>query len=275
MKLLYSLFIITFLFPSLSNQNKNRTKNFPKEELQVKHFPKKENVWVFLMAGQSNMAGRGFVEPKDTIPNTRVITINVKDDVIYAKEPLHFYEPTMAGLDIGKSFGEELIKHIPDSITVLLIPTAVGGSKIEKWINDENFRKVRLFSNFEEKLKLAENYGEVKGILWHQGESNTSNKNSINAYENNLSLLISKFRKIAKNNQLPVIIGELGSYSENKDQWNAINSKIISVSKTDSLIGLVRTQDLTDRGDNVHFNSKSIRLLGKRYAKKFMEVSPN
>ena len=58
------------------------------------------------MAGQSNMAGRGFVEPIDTLINTRILTINRQNKLIYAKEPLHFYEPHKKGLDLGMSFSK-------------------------------------------------------------------------------------------------------------------------------------------------------------------------
>jgi hypothetical protein len=116
--------------------------------LKAKFIPDKQNVWVFILAGQSNMAGRGKVEPDDTIPNTRILSINKNGDLIIAKEPLHFYEPSMTGLDCGLSFGKTLLKHIPDSITILIIPTAVGGSSISQWINDSIFRNVTLFSNF-------------------------------------------------------------------------------------------------------------------------------
>lgn len=61
------------------------------------------------------MAGRGMVEPADTTPDPRTFTINTGGDILVAKEPLHFYEPALAGLDCGLSFGKELLKHIPDS----------------------------------------------------------------------------------------------------------------------------------------------------------------
>ena len=53
----------------------------------------KENVWVFIMAGQSNMAGRGIVEAEDTISDKRIFSINKDGQIIIAKEPIHFYEP--------------------------------------------------------------------------------------------------------------------------------------------------------------------------------------
>ena len=124
----FQLTIVLFSMLSLSyGQDTNeRTQFFPKVELAVENIPNKENLWVFILAGQSNMAGRGLVGPQDTVPNNRVYTLNKQGNIIFAKEPLHFYEPTMAGLDSGLSFGKALIKHIPDSISVLLIPTAVG-----------------------------------------------------------------------------------------------------------------------------------------------------
>ena len=95
-------------------RNKDWTINFPKKTEYVKDMPKKENLWVFLMAGQSNMAGRAFVEPSDTISNKRILTIDKNDKWIYAKEPLHFYEPTMAGLDCGLSFSHKILDSIPE-----------------------------------------------------------------------------------------------------------------------------------------------------------------
>src|SRR5690606_21827038 len=133
--------------------------------------PDKENLWVFILAGQSNMAGRGFVEPQDTIPTERVLTINKKGEIIVAKEPLHFYEPTMTGLDCGLSFGKELVEQLPGSVSILLLPTAVGGSSIQRWLGDSSFRDVPLYANFEEKVHIGKNHGTIKGILWHQGEN--------------------------------------------------------------------------------------------------------
>ena len=46
-----------------------------------------EKVWVFILAGQSNMAGRGKIEAEDTISAPRILTINDKGDIIPAKEP--------------------------------------------------------------------------------------------------------------------------------------------------------------------------------------------
>ncbi len=158
------------------------------------------------MAGQSNMAGRGLVESKDTIPDKRILSINKAGQLIVAKEPLHFYEPALTGLDCGYSFGKTLIKNIYDSISVLLIPTAVGGNSISQWLGDSVYRNVKLFSNFKVKVAIAKQFGVIKGILWHQGESDANEKN-IPLYRERLSNLFTKFRLANGNNNLPILLG--------------------------------------------------------------------
>jgi len=250
----------------------SRTQNFPKNELQVEKVPEKENVWVFMLAGQSNMAGRGLVEPQDTIPSHRVLTINKDAELIVAKEPLHFYEPTMTGLDLGLSFGKELIRHLPDSISVLIIPTAVGGSGITHWLEDQVFRNVQLFSNFKEKAIIGQQYGTMKGILWQQGESDAVREENTQLYQQRLSKLTQMFREVTGNDRLPVIFGELGSFSKNREQWEKINEQIRKYASTDSLTGIVETGDMKDKGDKVHFDSESLRIMGQRFAQEYLNI---
>ena len=252
-----------------------RTKYFPSIEQKTNDIPSKENVWVFILAGQSNMAGRGIVEPMDTIPNLKILTINKKEDIIIAKEPLHFYQPTLTGLDCGLSFGKELLKHIPDSISLLIIPAAVGGSSINQWINDEIFRNVKLFSNFKAKVAIGKRHGTIKGILWHQGEIDATTQLTIETYDKQLQNLFNLFRNELAIDELPILIGELGSFSKTKDNWSAINSKIEDYIAIDSFAHLIKTDDLRHIGDSLHFDSEAQRKIGKRFAEKFVEVEIN
>lgn len=253
-------------------QDDNRTEFFPKIEQKPDVIPAKENVWVFILAGQSNMAGRGKVEPVDTIPDIRIFTINKEGELLLAKEPLHFYEPAATGLDCGLSFGKELLKHIPDRISVLIIPTAVGGSSISQWINDSTFRNVTLMTNFKEKIKIGQKYGTIKGILWHQGENDATTQETIEIYNKQLQKLFAIFRNEIANNELPIIIGELGSFSMTDDNWQAINSKIEEYIETDPNAYLIKTNDLKDKGDKVHFDSEGLREIGRRFAGQFVKT---
>jgi hypothetical protein len=269
MKYIFILTTFIILVSCKPNAKDLRLQNFPKAELIPNDLGKKENTWVFILAGQSNMAGRGFVEPQDTLPVERIITINKTGHIVIAKEPLHFYEPSMTGLDCGLSFGKSLLKDIPDSITILLIPTAVGGSSISQWVGDSTHRNVRLLSNFSEKVDIAKKYGIVQAVLWHQGE-NDANGKDVALYKERLQKLIVKFRAIIDNKNLPILIGELGSYSDDSKFWSLINEQIESYSSTDSNTVFITTKDLKDKGDKVHFNSIGQRLLGQRFASAYL-----
>lgn len=175
----------------------------------------------------------------------------------------------MTGLDCGLSFAKTIIKQVPDSLSILLIPTAVGGSSISKWLGDSTFRKVQLLTNFKEKVQLGNKYGRVKGILWLQGE-NDANQNDIPLYKNRLSELFVKFRQIVGNEDLPILIGKLGTFSNNNENWMKINEQIKLYSSTDSNALIINTSDLNDKGDKVHFNSEGQRILGQRFANEYI-----
>ena len=220
------------------------------------------------MAGQSNMAGRGFVEGEDTISSPRILALNKQNEWVYAKEPLHYYEPGRTGLDCGLSFAKELSKKLGDKITIGLVPCAIGGSSIEQWLNNSTYRGVTLYSNFLEKAKVAAQYGTIKGLLWHQGESNTGEKSRIN-YKQKLETFFAKVRNDLQQPGLPIYMGTLGSYLTKYSfpYTEEINKDIKEVSETGKNIYLIKTSDFTHLKDTIHFDSPSQRLMGKRFAK--------
>ena len=246
-----------------------RTQYFPKKIEYVQEIPSKEKIWVFLMAGQSNMAGRGIVEPQDTLSDKRILTIDAKGQLIYAKEPLHFFEPTRTGLDCGLSFGKALLKKIPSDITLLLLPTAIGGSAIRQWLGDSSYRGVNLMTNFKEKVAIGKQYGKIKAILWHQGESDASAAR-IPLYKDNLAKLFTMFRDITGEKNIPVLMGELGSYSNSKATWLQINEIIHEYVTQDKYATYIKTDDFVHIGDTVHFNSAGQRMMGERFANAYL-----
>lgn len=272
MKIYFTLFFLVFFLNEGQSQGVRKA-NFPNTVEFVKKLPKTENLWIFFMAGQSNMAGRGLVEPQDTLSNKRILTIDSLGKWIYAKEPLHFYESTMTGLDCGLSFANELLASVPKGVSIAVIPCAVGNTSVEQWLGDEETRGIKLFSNFKSKVEKYQKYGTIKGILWHQGEANTKAELVPN-YANNLQQLFKNFRTVVKNEKLPIFVGQLGSYAQSftwRILWNAINNSITQVAENDPNTYVVYTQDLKNKGDNLHFDSESQRKLGRRYAAKYLE----
>lgn len=253
--------------------HKSGEDKFLRETEKIEKLPSKNRLWVFIMAGQSNMAGRAAIAPQDTVSDPRIITINKDNEWIVAKEPLHFYEPSMTGLDCGLSFGRELINTLNDSTMIAMIPCAVGGSSIEQWVGDSVHREVKLLSNLKEKIDLAKEYGIIKGILWHQGENDANTKLTA-GYRNKLSKLFLEIRDHIDNDSLPVLIAELGSFAkpaQKQEVWDSLNYELIKLADSDSNIYIIETKDLKDKGDNLHFNSEAQRTIGKRFAEKYAE----
>ena len=260
-------FILLFLIFCVSCSENNTMKNENKTEPD-------QNIWVFFMAGQSNMAGRGTIEAQDLVTNNQILTINSESNWIVAREPLHFYE-SASGLDCGMSFAQELLKHVPDSITIIMMPCAVGGSSVLQWLNDEEHRDVKLLSNFREKVQLSKQKGTIKGILWHQGEAN-ANAFDLPFYKEVLLSLFSKFRASVENDKLPIIMGEIGRFAkpqEKAEYFEAINQIIRTAAAENDNLYFISSEGLEDRGDHLHFNSEAQRELGKRYAQKWMKIN--
>jgi len=235
----------------------------------------KENVWVFVMAGQSNMAGRGIVEPQDTVSDSNILFLNKEMKLEIAKEPLHVYEPNLAGLDFGLSFAKELRSQVSKNIKIVLIPCTVGGSSINQWVGDSIHRNVKLYSNFKNRVTFAQTIGTVKGVLWHQGESD-AHENSLPKYQSQLEILFGNFRKEISTQNLPIIVGELGEYAEPESQnlnWKSLNEILHKMAKNDVNLYVISSKGLKSNPDKVHFNSEAQRELGKRYAKQFLIIN--
>lgn len=266
-----SLLILALIvvFSSYAQQEPDRTKFFPKEELKPASIPKKKKVWVFVMAGQSNMAGRGQVQPEDTIVNERILAVNKDGQLVLAKEPLNLHEPSMVGLDCGVSFARTILKNCPTDVSILILHTAVGGSSIQKWIYDSVHREISLLTNFKKRVAAAKKFGMIKGIIWHQGEAD-ANAKGIPMYAKNLDTLFGMFRKICGNVALPIVLGELGHFSKTShESFMQINQIMYDHALKDPYAAVIKTGDLDHKGDNLHFNTAGQRTLGTRYAEAF------
>jgi hypothetical protein len=264
------IIIFLSLFTSCTAGKKiqeDQSNHFPVIVEKPTALPSKENFYIFILAGQSNMAGRGFVQPQDTVSSPYVLALNKDNQWVYAKEPLHYYEPLRTGLDCGLSFGKKLSSLYKNNITIGLVPCAVGGSSIEQWLGDSTYHDVTLYSNMMKKIKIASQYGIIKGILWHQGETNASKVNYKN-YKQKLEIFFTKVRNDSGNPDLPVYAGELSSFLNRTTNpfADSVNNDLHSLSVKMKNIYVIKTGDLTPKSDTIHFDSRSQRIMGERFA---------
>jgi len=235
--------------------------------------PSKENFHLFLLIGQSNMAGRGTVEPQDKIAHPRVLTLNKDGAWVPAIDPIHF-DKNIAGVGLGRTFGLELAESTPGA-TIGLIPCAVGGTPIDLWQPGALWDKPKChpWDDAMVRAKLALKVGTLKGILWHQGESD-SNREKAAAYASKLADLIARVRNELGAPTVPFIAGEPGQFAGRP--WNEFQ-RLVDQTLRDLPAKVQHTafasaEGLVDQGDKLHFDANSYREFGKRYAVAYLKL---
>ena len=234
--------------------------------------PPKEKFYLVLLAGQSNMAGRGFVEDADKIPNPRVLMLDRELKWVPAVDPVH-YDKKTAGVGPGKRFAELLAASDP-TITVGLIPTACGGSSISVWKPGAFFKSTnsRPYDDCLKRARRAMQDGTLKVILWHQGESD-ANKKKADLYEKKFGEFVKRLRSDLDAADVPIVAGQLSQWSK----WNkfrktvdAATRKVISENQP---AAFATSEELTSNPDKIHFDRKSQHIFAERYFKAYQSLT--
>lgn len=230
---------------------------------------------VFLLAGQSNMAGRGDVAAQDTLAHPRVLMFTADGRWAPAVDPMHFDKP-VAGVGPGRAFGIALAERDPQ-IVVGLIPAAVGGSPIETWTPGAVHEQTGAHpwdDALDRTRRALAGGGELRAILWHQGESD-SHPERAPRYQARLDSLIARFRETLDDPDLPFIVGQLGRFDGRP--WDARREQVNRAHETlpDRVphTAFVTSQGLTPKPDSVHFDAASARTLGRRYADTLLQIT--
>jgi hypothetical protein len=224
----------------------------------------KDTLLIYIMAGQSNMAGRGAVEPQDTVTNPRILTIDSAGNLVIAKEPLHFYQPGFSGLDCGVSFAGNLLPAIPAGSSICLVPCAISSTTVQQWLGDSS-HGVKLYSNMLSRAQIAMQHGVLRGVLWHQGEANAEDSSGPVRYAADLEAFVLKIRKDVQDDQLPFFAGTLADFCRYPFK-DSVNASIRRAANALPRIFVVSTADLSCKPDSVHFDAAGQREMGRRFA---------
>jgi hypothetical protein len=235
--------------------------------------PARENFHLFLLVGQSNMAGRGKIEAGDQQPHPRVLMLSKEGQWVPAVDPMHFDKPG-AGVGPGRAFGIAVAEARPE-ITVGLVPCAAGGSPIASWQPGgyHGQTKSHPYDDALRRAKTAMESGMLKGILWHQGESD-SQPGKADVYEQKLHELIARLRKDLGTPEVPFIAGQLGQFEGRpwSDAKRLVDAALRELPQSVPHAAFVSSDGLTHKGDQVHFDAKSCREFGQRYARAYLDV---
>lgn len=219
-----------------------------------------------LLIGQSNMAGRGFIEDVSPIYNEHINVLRNGRWQTMA-EPLNF-DRHVSGVGPATSFAQAWAEdHQGESIGV--IPCAEGGSSIDDWAIDGLLTRHAI-----SEAKFAMETSEIVGILWHQGESDSYGER-YKTYEDKLLSLLKHLREELNAPDIPFIIGELGHYlgevgfGKSAVEYKQINKILSKVAHTEKNCYFVTSKGLTANPDGIHINAMSQRKFGLRYYEAF------
>lgn len=229
--------------------------------------PDSQKLDIFLLVGQSNMAGRGKIEDVDKTPDPHVWVFNQQKTWAPAVDPLHFDKPKIAGVGLGLNFGKTLVAKDPSRF-IGLVPAAVGGTSIDQWKKGG-----QLYEDALARAKAALKHGTLAGILWHQGEADSSQAKT-DAYPEKFEKLVQNFRAELQAPDVPVIAGQLGEFHAKKAPGTThFNEMLMDLHKKVPHMAAVSSKDFTSIGDDTHFDAKSQREFGKRYAEAYLQLS--
>lgn len=222
-----------------------------------------DNMRLFLLIGQSNMAGRGAVEAQDQEVNPRIFMLDKEMKWVPARDPVHF-DKAAAGVGLCSQFARDVLKKNPD-ITIGLIPCAFGGTRMDEWKPGS-----KLYVNAVLRTKEAVKKGVLSGVLWHQGESDTGKPELVKAYPEKFIAMIASLRRDLGAEKVPLLIGELSRQNEKYADFNANLPGIVSKLQP---CALVKSDGLKLGRDNLHFDSQSLRTFGSRYAVSYLKLA--
>ncbi len=256
-------------------------------------FSQDPKFYIFLSLGQSNMEGfPGGIEEQDKVPvDDRFKVLAAVDFPDQGRKQGEWYPaaPPLcrpgAGLGPTDYFGRTLIATLPKDIKVGVVNVAVAGAKIE--VFDQT--KIEAYeasappwmqgiiksyggspyTRLVETAKQAQKDGVIKGILLHQGESNTNDKEWPGKVKGIYESLLKDLDLNAKD--VPLLAGEVVNADQN-GVCAGMNSIIAELPKTIPTAHVISSKGCPSLPDRLHFSPEGYRELGRRYGEKMVSL---
>ncbi len=243
------------------------------------------DVWV--LAGQSNMQGVGNRADVES-PDPRVNTFSMSYEWRVAQEPLHtlaespdsvHFDPAKGdeeranqiagwrdgskGAGLGLAFAKEMVRRTGRPVG--LIASAHGGTSMAQWnpaLKDQG--GASLYGSMCQQVAAAG--GQVRGVLWYQGESD-ANAEASAIFSEKLSALIAAMRNDFNRPELPFLQVQIGRVvlPWDVDAWNRIQVAQLDATSVIPHTGVVASVDL-DLDDGIHIGTPGLKVLGHRLA---------
>lgn len=264
---IYSMVIIN---RELTATERNALEAWTLERMPAPELPDDTDMDVFLLIGQSNMVGVAFNPNADRYP-AGAYQFNQANELVPATIQLDHHDANGSFIGLGLQFTIDYMAANPGRYPVL-IPRAKGGSSLSgSWVSGGFYREDAIDDT---NAFLAAHPGATfKGILWHQGESDSGTESASTAYATNLDALVTELRAdiTGASSTTPFVCGGFvpdfdGPYR------STVEAALAGVNGRVGNAAYVTTTDLDDKGDDLHFSGASLRTLGSRYYTAFAGI---
>ena len=245
------------------------------------------NFHIYLAFGQSNMEGQGTIESQDKTVDPRFQMLSTIDNFNGRKlgtwnDAIPPLANKHGGLGPTDYFGRTLVEKLDPQIKVGVVVVAVAGCSIvlfdppvsqSYWSQQAGWFMDIVkdygddpYQRLVDMAKKAKEDGVIKGIIFHQGETDEGDSDWPNKVKKVYDRLV---KDVGLDENIPFFAGEVPYQGSSKGTNNNIR-KLPNVSKNFYLVSAEGLNDLDMM--RIHFSSQGYRDFGKRYAEKVMEV---
>lgn len=245
---------------------------------------------VFLVAGQSNATCRAAFDGGADWPaavrqwsrspaygDVAYLTSNPDQTLIAAARPLdHGSQRVTGGMGLALQFSLDYLAQNP-GVDLVLVPAAWGGTGFQnnRWNpGDDLFEDAVARSNA---LMATHPSFLFRGILWHQGESDTDSAAHAAAHPAALDAMVAGLRGaiIAADATTPFVLGGLPpTWVGGNANRQSVQAGLETAPTRIAYCAYAASAGLTV-ADGVHFDAPSMRLLGARYATALTAAASN
>ena len=248
--------------------------------------------YIFLCFGQSNMEGAAQPEAEDIqSPGPRFLLMPAVDDPQRGRKMGEWCEASAplcrpnTGLTPADWFGRSMIETLPKNIRVGVIHVAIGGIAIQGFLPDsiKNYVKTAptwmkpmlaaYDNNPYERLitlaKKAQKDGVIKGVLMHQGETNTGDPRWAGMVQQVYDHMLGDLQ--LKPEEVPLLVGEVVQ-ANGEGVCIGCNKQINDLPKTLHTSHVISSTGCTNGPDKLHFDAAGYRELGRRYGEKMLHL---
>lgn len=225
--------------------------------------PPKEKLHLYLLIGQSNMVGRAPNTEADRQPHPRIVTLTRDLQWTPAADPLPHEDGRDTGVGLAMTFARLMAAEDPDA-HIGLIPCAVGTTALSRWVREGDLHQKAVA-----RTRTAMAVGVLKGILWHQGESDSVEPALAATYLTRAVRMMREFREELNAAEVPLLIGELGEFLPRcgRCPWHpVVNAALRELVGQAPPAAFVSAEGLAGMEDCIHFDADALREFGRRYA---------